>query len=95
MNQSHTILIERYTQLIKAVRPDINPIKNKSGSLELSHALWMLNKMNDPQFINKTSNDAWITWIQASLHSNGIIDIRNEIAITRDIINQLSYKCID
>lgn len=84
----HMILVKRYIQYINQVRPDIRPVKNKNGSLELSHVLWMLNKMSDPAFVNKTSDAAWITWIQASLFKNGIIDIRNEIAISRDIFNQ-------
>ena len=82
------ILVKRYIQYINQVRPDIRPVKSKSVSLELTHALWMLNEMSNPAFVNKTSDDAWITWIQASLFKNGIIDIRNEIAISRDIFNQ-------
>lgn len=86
----HMILVKRYTQLLQCARPNIVSLKNKNGSLELSHILWMLNKMSCDGFVNKTSNDAWIAWIQASLFANGILDVRNEIDITRDIMNQLS-----
>ena len=86
----HMVLVKRYIQYINQVRPDIKPVKNKDGSLELSHALWMLHKMSQPDFVNKTSDDAWITWIQASLFSCGILNVRNEIDITRDILNQHS-----
>lgn len=90
----HMILVKRYIQYINQVRPDVKPIKNKGGSLELSHSLWMLTKMSDPSFVNKTSDDAWITWIQASLFSCGILNVRNEIDITRDILNQHSRNSV-
>lgn len=86
----HMILVKRYTQLLQFTRPDVIAVKNKNGSLELSHILWMLNKMSTEGFVNKTSDDAWIAWIQASLFTNGILDVRNEVDITRDIMNQLS-----
>ena len=88
------ILVKRYIQYINQVRPDVMPVKNKDGSLELSHSLWMLTKMSDPDFVNKTSDDAWITWIQASLFSCGILNVRNEVAITRDILNQHSRNSV-
>jgi hypothetical protein len=90
----HMVLVKRYIQYINQVRPDIKPVKNKDGSLELSHALWMLHKMSQPDFVNKTSDDAWITWIQASLFSCGILNVRNEVAITRDILNQHSRNSV-
>lgn len=90
----HMILVKRYIQYINQVRPDVKPVKNKDGSLELSHSLWMLTKMSDPDFVNKTSDDAWITWIQASLFSCGILNVRNEVAITRDILNQHSRNSV-
>ncbi len=90
----HMILVKRYIQYINQVRPDVTPVKNKDGSLELSHSLWMLTKMSDPDFVNKTSDDAWITWIQASLFSCGILNVRNEVAITRDILNQHSRNSV-
>lgn len=89
------VLVKRYIQYINQVRPDIKPVKNKDGSLELSHALWMLHKMSQPDFVNKTSDDAWITWIQASLFSCGILNVRNEIDITRDILNQHSRTIVE
>lgn len=89
------VLVKRYIQYINQVRPDIKPVKNKDGSLELSHALWMLHKMSQPDFVNKTSDDAWITWIQASLFSCGILNVRNEIDITRDILNQHSRTILE
>ena len=91
----HMVLVKRYIQYINQVRPDIKPVKNKVGSLELSHALWMLHKMSQPDFVNKTSDDAWITWIQASLFSCGILNVRNEIDITRDILNQHSRNIVE
>ena len=91
----HMVLVKRYIQYINQVRPDIKPVKNKDGSLELSHALWMLHKMSRSDFVNKTSNDAWITWIQASLFSCGILNVRNEIDITRDILNQHSRTIVE
>ena len=91
----HMVLVKRYIQYINQVRPDIKPVKNKNGSLELSHALWMLHKMSQPDFVNKTSDDAWITWIQASLFSCGILNVRNEIDITRDILNQHSRTIVE
>lgn len=91
----HMVLVKRYIQYINQVRPDIKPVKNKDGSLELSHALWMLHKMSQPDFVNKTSDDAWITWIQASLFSCGILNVRNEIDITRDILNQHSRNIVE
>ena len=91
----HMVLVKRYIQYINQVRPDIKPVKNKDSSLELSHALWMLHKMSQPDFVNKTSDDAWITWIQASLFSCGILNVRNEIDITRDILNQHSRIIVE
>jgi hypothetical protein len=91
----HMVLVKRYIQYINQVRPDIKPVKNKDGSLELSHALWMLHKMSQSDFVNKTSDDAWITWIQASLFSCGILNVRNEIDITRDILNQHSRTIVE
>lgn len=91
----HMVLVKRYIQYINQVRPDIKPVKNKDGSLELSHALWMLHKMSQHDFVNKTSDDAWITWIQASLFSCGILNVRNEIDITRDIFNQHSRTIVE
>ena len=91
----HMVLVKRYIQYINQVRPDIKPVKNKDGSLELSHALWLLHKMSQPDFVNKTSDDAWITWIQASLFSCGILNVRNEIDITRDILNQHSRIIVE
>ena len=84
----HLVMVQRYLQLIQQTRPDVIPKKNKDGSLELSHALWMLNKMNSPSYVPLTTYSAWITWIQASLFLNGLIDIRNEKSQTRDIFNQ-------
>lgn len=88
--KSNSILIERYLAYIKTLRPDVRPIKNAEGSLELSHALWMLLKMKEVGFVPKTNNSAWISWIQSSLYLHGLITIKHEIDITRDILNQ--YK---
>lgn len=83
-----SVLVERYKSYIKTLRPDVVPVKDANGSLELSHALWMLNKMSEPDYIPKTTSSAWITWIQASLYKNGLIEIRHEVDITREILKQ-------
>ena len=82
------VLINRYISYINDLRPDIKPIKNSYGSLELSHSLWMLNKMKSESFISKTTPEAWISWVQASLYLHGLIEIRHEIDITREILKQ-------
>lgn len=82
------ILVERYTRYIKELRPDVKAIKNPDGSLDLSHALWMLEKMKDKNFTSLTTPGAWISWIQASLYLNGIIHIKHEIDITREVLNR-------
>lgn len=82
------VLVSRYKMFINDTRPDIKPIKNKDGSLELSHALWMLEKMSSPDYEPKTTSSAWITWIQASLYLNGIIHIKHEVDISREILKQ-------
>lgn len=87
-NKCVDVLVERYKAYIQTVRPDVHPKKNKNGSLELEHALWMLNKMSEPDYIPKTTKSAWITWVQASLYSNGIIEIKHEVDITREILKQ-------
>ena len=86
--EPHLILIDRYLETLKRVRPDVFPKKNKEGSLDLSHSLWMLNKMKEPDFVPLTSYSAWITWVQASFYLHGLINIRNEKSQTRDIFKQ-------
>ena len=86
--KTHLVLVERYLSYVKTLRPDIKPVKNPEGSLSLQHALWMLLKMKEESFVPKTSNDSWLSWIQASLYLNGLIVIKHEIDITREIINQ-------
>ena len=48
----------------------------------------MLNKMKSESFISKTTPEAWISWVQASLYLHGLIEIRHEIDITREILKQ-------
>lgn len=67
MNQNQNILVLRYLQLLKQVRPTLVAKKNPEGSLELSHILWMLEKMNSPSYEPLTTHSAWISWVQASL----------------------------
>lgn len=86
--KSINVLIARYKTFINEIRPDVVAIKNKDGSLDLSHALWMLNKMSDVDFKPKTTCSAWITWIQASLALHGLIQIKHEVDITREILKQ-------
>lgn len=83
------VLVERYISLLEQMKPDVKPIKNTKGSLELPHVLWMLHKMKSPAFIPLTSNSAWISWVQASLYLHNLIDIRHEKDITREILKQL------
>ena len=87
--KTHMVLVERYISLLEQTRPDLEPIKNTKGSLELPHVLWMLHKMKSPVFIPLTSNSAWISWVQASLYLHNLIDIRHEKDITREILKQL------
>ncbi len=91
MDNTNIILVNRYLNYINMLRPDVLPIKNKNGSLELSHILWMLHKMKEDDFNSLTTPSAWISWIQASLYSNGLIDIRHEIDISREILKRESY----
>ena len=86
---THMKLVERYISLLEQTKPDLVPIKNSKGSLELPHILWMLYKMKSPTFIPLTSYSAWISWVQASLYLHNLIDIRHEKDITRDILEQL------
>lgn len=86
------VLVERYKSMVNYYRPDVKPIKNPNGSLELSHILWMLNKMSSPDYVPKTTSSAWISWIQASLFINNIIDVKHEIDITREILKQKEIK---
>lgn len=92
----YLILVDRYIQLLKTVRPDINPIKSESSEnrsrLSLQHCLWMLNKMKEPNFKPLTSYSGWINWIIASLYMHGIIDPDHEIDIMREISKQCQNK---
>ena len=82
------VLIDRYISYITQLKPHIKPIKNPNGSLDLSHSLWMLQKMKSESFVSKTTPEAWISWVQASLFLHGLIEIRHEIDITREILKQ-------
>lgn len=86
----HSVLVKRYLQLIKASRPALEPIKDPNGSLKLSHALWMLEKMDDPTYVPLTTTSAWLSWVQASLFTHNLINIQHEKDITREILNQYS-----
>ena len=92
----YLILVDRYIQLLKTVRPDINPIKSESSEnrsrLSLQHCLWMLNKMKEPNFKPLTSYSGWINWIQASLYLHGIINPDHEIDISRDVAKQYNIE---
>ena len=92
----YLILVDRYIQLLKTVRPDINPIKSESSEnrsrLSLQHCLWMLNKMKEPNFKPLTSYSGWINWIISSLYMHGIIDPDHEIDIMREISKQCQNK---
>ena len=92
----YLILVDRYIQLLKTVRPDINPIKSESSEnrsrLSLQHCLWMLNKMKEPNFKPLTSYSGWINWIISSLYMHGIIDPDHEIDIMREIHKQYESR---
>lgn len=89
---TQNILVQRYLQLLKEARPDVVAIKNPAGSLELSHILWMLEKMNNPDYKPLTTNEAWLSWIQASLFHHNLIHIQHERDITREIMSRKEYK---
>ena len=97
-NQTHPylVLVDRYIQLLKTVRPDIRPVKEESSEhlarLTLRHSLWMLHKMKEPDFKPLTSYSGWINWIQASLYLHGIIDPDHEIDISRDVAKQYNLE---
>lgn len=88
-NKCVSVLVDRYKSYIKTLRPDVIATKDSNGSLSLEHALWMLNKMSDDDYVPKTTNSAWITWIQASLYSHGLIEIKHEVDITREILKTI------
>ena len=87
-HKTHMVLVERYLALLAQTRPNLVAKKNPEGSLQLSHILWMLQKMKSPNFVPLTSNSAWISWIQASLYSHKLINIKHEKDITREILKQ-------
>lgn len=91
----HNILVQRYLQLLKDTRPNLVAKKNPEGSLELSHILWMLEKMSSPSYKPLTTHSAWISWVQASLFSHNLINIQHERDITREIMARSSYKYQD
>lgn len=82
------ILVVRYKSILSFMRPDVRSKKDENGSLDLKHISWMLDKMSDPSFVNKSCDEAWISWVQASLYANGLIDIKHEIDITREVMNR-------
>lgn len=86
--KTHMVLVERYLALLAQTRHNLVAKKNPEGSLELPHILWMLQKMKSPNFVPLTSNSAWISWIQASLYSHKLINIKHEKDITREILKQ-------
>jgi hypothetical protein len=86
MDNKYKILIYRYKTILNHFRPDVVAQKNNEGSLELSHIKWMLEKMDQDKYVPLTSYDAWISWIQASLYYHGILHIKHEIDITREIL---------
>mgnify|MGYP003622502636 FL=1 len=87
-HKTHMVLVERYLALLAQTRPNLVAKKNPEGSLQLSHILWMLQIMKSPNFVPLTSNSAWISWIQASLYSHKLINIKHEKDITREILKQ-------
>ena len=91
-NNPNLILAQRYLQLLKQNFPTLIAEKNPKGSLELSHILWMLEKITDPSYKPLTTHSAWISWIQASLHSDNLITIQHERDITREIMSRKPFK---
>jgi hypothetical protein len=88
MENQYKVLVHRYKTILNHFRPDVVAEKNPEGSLELSHIKWMLEKMESNNFVPLTSYDAWLSWVQASLYHNGILHIRHEIDITREILKE-------
>ena len=92
----YLVLVNRYIQLLNTLRPDVRPIKAESSKylarLSLQHSLWMLYKMQEPNFKPLTSYSGWINWIQASLYFHGLIDPDHEINVSRDVARQASIK---
>lgn len=87
-HKTHMVLVERYIALLQQTRPNLVAQKNKDGSLELPHILWMLHKMKSPTFIPLTSYSAWISWVQASLYFHKLINIKHEKDVTREILKE-------
>lgn len=81
----HTVLVKRYIQLIKTSCPGIEAMKDTEGSLHLTHALWMLEKMDKPDYVPLTSREHWLGWIQAALFLRNLINVQHEKDITRDV----------
>lgn len=92
MNNPNLILAQRYLQLLQQTLPSLIANKNPQGSLDLSHILWMLEKMTDPSYQPLTTHSAWISWIQASLYSHNLINIQHERDITREIMSRKPFK---
>lgn len=92
MNNPNLILAQRYLQLLQQTRPTLIANKNPQGSLDLSHILWMLEKMTNPSYKPLTTHSAWISWIQASLYSHNLINIQHERDITREIMSRKPFK---
>lgn len=90
------ILVERYLSFINTLRPLLKPKKAVSSDnlnrLSLEHSLWMLETMKKDTFKPLTTYSAWISWIQASLYTHGLIDLKHEIEITREITNRRLIK---
>lgn len=92
----YLVLVNRYIQLLNTLRPDVRPIKAESSKylarLSLQHSLWMLYKMQEPNFKPLTSYSGWINWITASFYMHGIIDPDHEIDIIREIHKQYESR---
>lgn len=89
---THLVLLQRYENLIQAVRPDVRAKKAESpdnqSRLELPHIMWMIQKMKDPNFKPLTTNSAWISWIQAGLYYSNLINPDFEKDLTRSVLKQ-------
>ena len=92
--QVDLVLVNRYYEYIVTLRPNVVAKKAevdfKISRMELPHILWMLIKMKEPDFVNLTNNSHWLGWIQCSLYFHGLIDVKHERDITRDVLKQYS-----
>lgn len=92
--QTHQCLLQRYKQILNKAFPESLPVKVEQDSrlarLSVPHLLWMIEKMESPDFKPLTTTSAWISWIQAGLYFHNLINSDHEKDITREVLKQFS-----